>query len=188
MRLMTLSKIAHSTKNATTPTIHIINNSVTILLKFWAQRYKKCGAYINNRCEKSPLFSGVGLLVSEKNLYLHHKSNQKDMNYDSNPVHLLYNNEELRERIIMVMDSRDHTTGITFVNLCYQIVQMAFQEHQVKKADENVTITSEELAPEEQVRVSRILWELIWDHKIFLLFGRSELLGLSNGEDRFVKY
>jgi hypothetical protein len=65
---------------------------------------------------------------------------------------------------------------------------MAFQEHMVKKVDENTTVTSEELAPEEQVRVSRILWELIWDHKIFLLFGRSELLGLSNGEDRFVKY
>ena len=110
------------------------------------------------------------------------------MNYDANPVHLLYNNEELRDRINMIMDSRDHTTGITFVNLCYQIVQMAFQEHMVKKANENTTITSEELAPEEQVRVSRILWELIWNHKIFLLFGRSELLGLSNGEDRFVKY
>ena len=37
-------------------------------------------------------------------------------------------------------------------------------------------------------RVSRILWELIWEHKVFLLFGRSPLLGLSNGEDRFVKY
>ena len=110
------------------------------------------------------------------------------MNYDANPVHLLYNNEELRDRIMMVMNGRDHTTGITFVNLCYQLVQLAFQEHQVKKLDENTIITNEELAPDEQVRVSRILWELIWDHKIFLLFGRSELLGLSNGEDRFVKY
>ena len=110
------------------------------------------------------------------------------MNYDANPVQLLYNNEELRERINMVMDSRDHTTGITFVNLCYQVMQMAFQEHQVKKADENTTLTSEELSAEDQVRVSRILWEMIWDHKVFLLFGRSELLGLSNGEDRFVKY
>lgn len=110
------------------------------------------------------------------------------MNYDTNPVQLLYNNEELRDRINMVMDSRDHTKGITFVNLCYQLMQVAFQEHQVKKADENTTITSEELSAEDQVRVSRILWELIWDHKVFLLFGRSELLGLSNGEDRFVKY
>ena len=109
------------------------------------------------------------------------------MNYDANPVHVLYNNEELRNRILMIIEGRDKTTGITFVNLCYQIMQMAFQENQVKKADDTI-ITSEELAPEEQVRVSRILWELIWDHKIFLLFGRSELLGLSNGEDRFVKY
>ena len=109
------------------------------------------------------------------------------MNYDANHVHLLYNNEELRDRINMIMDSRDHTTGITFVNLCYQVMQMAFQENMVKKAEDTI-ITSEELAPEEQVRVSRILWELIWDRKVFLLFGRSELLGLSNGEDRFVKY
>ena len=113
--------------------------------------------------------------------------NKIAMNYDANPVRLLYNNEELRERINMIMDSRDHTTGITFVNLCYQLIQVAFQENKVKKP-EGVIVTSEELAPEEQVRVSRILWELIWDHKIFLLFGRSELLGLSNGEDRFVKY
>ncbi|MCR5645640.1 MAG: hypothetical protein K6F96_04520 [Bacteroidales bacterium] len=110
------------------------------------------------------------------------------MNYDSNPVQLSYNHEELKERINLVMDSRDHTTGITFVNLCYQLVQLAFQEHRVKKADENTTLTSEELSAEDQVRVSRILWELIWAQKIFLLFGRSELLGLSNGEDRFVKY
>ena len=109
------------------------------------------------------------------------------MNYDANPVHVLYDNEELKERINMIMDSRDHTTGITFVNLCYQLIQIAFQENKVKKT-EGVIVTSEELAPEEQVQVSRILWELIWNHKIFLLFGRSELLGLSNGEDRFVKY
>ena len=109
------------------------------------------------------------------------------MNYNANPVHLLYNDEEMRDRINMIMDSRDHTTGITFVNLCYQLIQIAFQENKVKKP-EGVIMTSEELAPEEQVHVSRILWELIWNHKIFLLFGRSELLGLSNGEDRFVKY
>ncbi len=113
--------------------------------------------------------------------------NKTLMNYDANPVHLLYNDEEMRDRINMIMDSRDHTKGITFVNLCYQLIQLAFQENKVKKP-EGVIITSEELAPEEQVHVSRILWELIWDHKVFLLFGRSELLGLSNGEDRFVKY
>ena len=106
---------------------------------------------------------------------------------DNNPVHLLYDNEELRERILMVMDSRDHTTGITFVSLCYQVIQLGFQENKVKIPADTI-ITSEELAPGEQVRVSRILWELIWDRKIFLLFGRSDLLGLSNGEDRFVKY
>ena len=109
------------------------------------------------------------------------------MNYDSKPVHLLYNDEELRDRVLMVIEGRDKTIGITFVNLCYQIIQIAFQENKVVVPEDTI-ITIEELAPEEQVRVSRILWELIWDHRIFLLFGRSDLLGLSNGEDRFVKY
>ena len=68
-----------------------------------------------------------------------------------------------------------------------QIIQIGFKENKVMIPADTI-ITSEELAPGEQVRVSRILWELIWNHKIFLLFGRSDLLGLSNGEDRFVKY
>ncbi|MBQ8959152.1 MAG: hypothetical protein IJ057_11755 [Bacteroidales bacterium] len=109
------------------------------------------------------------------------------MNYDANPVHILYNNEELRQRILMIIEGRDTTTGTTFVNLCYQIRQQAINDHAVADS-ENTVYTSEELAPEDQVRVSRVLWELIWEHKVFLLFGRSPLLGLSNGEDRFVKY
>lgn len=184
---MILAKMAQSTKKATTPTIHTTNNSVTILFKIWCKGTKSA-RYINIRCKKV-FVRRSNCCKFRNNPYLCTiLQNETAMNYDSNPVHLLYNNEELRDRINMVMDSRDHTTGITFVNLCYQLIQVAFQENKVKKLDDNTTITSEELAPEEQVRVSRILWELIWDHKIFLLFGRSELLGLSNGEDRFVKY
>lgn len=109
------------------------------------------------------------------------------MNIDSNPVHILYDNNKLRDVILMVMEGRENTLGITFVNLCYQILQLAEQEKMVENSGV-VIHTSNEIAPEDQVRVSRVLWELIWDHKIFLLFGRSPLLGLSNGEDRFVKY
>ena len=109
------------------------------------------------------------------------------MNIDSNPVHILYDNNKLRDVIMMVMEGRENTLGITFVNLCYQILQLAEQEKLVENSGV-VIHTSSEIAPEDQVRVSRVLWELIWDHKVFLLFGRSPLLGLSNGEDRFVKY
>ncbi len=109
------------------------------------------------------------------------------MNYDANPVKIKFDNETLKQRILVLMEERESTNGITFVNLCYQLRQMAIQEHMVSDA-ENTTYTNDELAPEDQVRVSRVLWELIWSHKIFILFGRSELLGLSNGEDRFVKY
>ena len=109
------------------------------------------------------------------------------MNIDSNPVHILYDNNKLRDVILMIMDGRANTLGITFVNLCYQILQLAEQEKMVENSGV-VVHTSNEITPEDQVRVSKVLWELIWDHKIFLLFGRSPLLGLSNGEDRFVKY
>ena len=110
------------------------------------------------------------------------------MNYDANQVRLLYNDEELKQRILMMIEGCDTFTGCTFANLCNQIAKMAFTEHKVKKADEDTTIINEELAVEEQARMSCILWELIWDHKIVLLFGHSELHGLSNGEERFVKY
>ena len=109
------------------------------------------------------------------------------MNIDANPVHILYDNTKLRDVILMVMEGRENTLGITFVNLCYQILQLAEQEKMVENSGV-VIHTSSEIAPEDQVRVSRELWELICDHKVFLLFGRSPLLGLSNGEDRFVKY
>lgn len=110
------------------------------------------------------------------------------MNYDTYPVRLLYNDEELKQRILMIIESHDTITGCTFVNLCSLIAKMAFTEHKVKKVGENTTIINEELAVEEQARMSCVLWELIWEHKIVLLFGHSEMHGLSNGEERFVKY
>ena len=109
------------------------------------------------------------------------------MNYDSNPIHILYDNETLKHLVEVVIAKNDATSGTTFLNLCNQVRQQAIRDRALVDL-ENTVYTSEELAPEDQVRVSRVLWELIWEHKVFLLFGRSPLLGLSNGEDRFVKY
>ena len=108
------------------------------------------------------------------------------MNYDSSPVHILFDNDNLKQRLLALVEGNNSPSGTTFMNLCYRIRQQAIDDHAVP--DATATYTNDELAPADQVRVSRLLWELIWEHKIFLLFGRSELLGLSNGEDRFVKY
>ena len=109
------------------------------------------------------------------------------MNFDPNPVHVLYDNESLKHLILVIIERNDAPSGTTFLNLCNQIRQQAIRDRALADL-ENVVYTNEHLAPEDQVRVSRLLWELIWEHKVFLLFGRSPLLGLSNGEDRFVKY
>jgi hypothetical protein len=45
IRLITLSNIAQSEKNATTPTTQTTNNSVTILLNFRVQKYEIGGTY-----------------------------------------------------------------------------------------------------------------------------------------------
>lgn len=127
------------------------------------------------------------LLVSEKPLYLRHQLIQIIMNFDANPVHVLYDNESLKHLVEVIIERNNNISGTTFVNLCHQIRQQAIRDRALADL-ENTVYTSEILAPEDQVRVSRMLWELIWEHKVFLLFGRSELLGLSNGEDRFVKY
>ena len=109
------------------------------------------------------------------------------MNYDANPVHILFNDENLKQRIFAFINGNESPSGTTFTNLCYHIRQQAIADHAVADAD-TTTYTNDEIAQTDQVRVSRLLWELIWEHKVLLLFGRSELLGLSNGEDRFVKY
>lgn len=109
------------------------------------------------------------------------------MNYDANPIHILYDNVTLKHLVELIIDGNDTTSGTTFLNLCHQIRLQAISDRALANL-ENTVYTSEELAPEDQVRISRMLWELIWEHKVFLLFGRSPLLGLSNGEDRFVKY
>lgn len=109
------------------------------------------------------------------------------MNFDSNPIHVLYDNETLKHLVLVIISNNDSLSGTTFLNLCHQVKQQAIRDKAIADL-ENTVYTSEQLAPEDQVRVSRVLWELIWDKKVFLLFGRSPLLGLSNGEDRFVKY
>lgn len=109
------------------------------------------------------------------------------MNYDANPIHTLYDNETLKHLVEVIIEKNDTTSGTTFLNLCHQVRQQAIRDRALADL-ENTVYTSEELAPADQVRLSRLLWELIWEHKVFLLFGRSPLLGLSNGEDRFVKY
>lgn len=109
------------------------------------------------------------------------------MNYDTNPIHTLYDNETLKHLVLVIIEGNDATSGTTFLNLCNQIRQQAIRDRALADL-QNTVYSSEVLAPEEQVRVSRVLWELIWEHKVFVLFGRSPLLGLSNGEDRFVKY
>ena len=109
------------------------------------------------------------------------------MKYDSNPIKTLYDNETLKHLIEVIIEKNDATSGITFLSLCNHVRQQAIRDRALADLA-NTVYSSEELAPEEQVRISRMLWELIWEHKVFLLFGRSPLLGLSNGEDRFVKY
>lgn len=63
IRLITLSKMAQSAKNATTPTIQTTNNSVTILLNLRVQRYEIGAVLINKgvkkvaRFKKFPIFA-----------------------------------------------------------------------------------------------------------------------------------
>jgi len=63
MCLMTFVSSAQSAKNATTPTIQTTNNSVTILLNLWVQKYEIGAVLINKgvkkvaRYRKFPIFA-----------------------------------------------------------------------------------------------------------------------------------
>ena len=74
------------------------------------------------------------------------------MNYDTNPIHTLYDNETLKHLVLVIIEGNDATSGTTFLNLCNQIRQQAIRDRALADL-QNTVYSSEVLAPEEQVRV-----------------------------------
>lgn len=103
--------------------------------------------------------------------------------YDSNPVPVTYTQEELKQ----VVDNylKDMTTEFSFRSLCSFIVDKAIDEGKVYNAG-HTQYSNHDLNPISAIEVSKYLWELIWDKRIFIAFGENPYVAHYAGDTRFV--
>lgn len=107
------------------------------------------------------------------------------MTYDPNPVSLTYSEEELRtiiEQYISICDLE-----FSYKAICHYILERAKQEGKVPNA-EYTQYGSSELNPLSGIMVSRLLWEMIWEKKIFVAFGANPYRGGYCEDVRLCKY
>lgn len=105
------------------------------------------------------------------------------MTYDSNPVPVTYTQEELRQVIDDYL--KGVTTEFSFRCLCSHIVEKAIKEGKVRDAS-HTQYSSREMSPLSAIEVSKCLWELIWDKRIFIAFGENPYAAHYSGDTRFV--
>lgn len=103
--------------------------------------------------------------------------------YDSNPVPVTYTQEELRQVIEDYLN--DVTTEFSFRGLCSYIIDKAITEGKVRDAN-HTQYSSREINPSSAIEVSKYLWELIWDKRIFIAFGENPYVAHYAGDTRFI--
>lgn len=103
--------------------------------------------------------------------------------YNSNPVPVEYTEEEMRSKVLIFI--KGVKEEFSFKTLSNIIVQTAKNEQKVKDAD-YTQYSSNEMDSSSSIMLSKILWELIWDRKIFIAFGENPYIVHYKGDTRFV--
>lgn len=107
------------------------------------------------------------------------------MTINYNPVPVDYTDEELRiivEEYIIVQKSE-----FSFKGICRHVLQKAMDEGRTVDS-RNTQYESNELKASDGIRVSNILWDLIFERKIIIAFGNNPYRSMPYGTDtRFVK-
>lgn len=75
----------------------------------------------------------------------------------------------------------------SFKTVCHYILAKAKEEGKVPNAD-NTLYSSSELNPWSSATISKIIWEMIWDKKVFIAFGSNPYRGGYPDDVRLWKY
>ena len=103
--------------------------------------------------------------------------------YNSNPVPVEYTEEEMKEKVLAFIKNVERE--FSFRTLSNFIVQTAMNEQKVKDAA-HTQYSSNEMDPLSSIQLSKILWDLIWDKKVFIAFGENPYMAHYSGDTRFV--
>lgn len=103
--------------------------------------------------------------------------------FNTNPVPVEYTEEEMRVKVLNYLSQE--IREFSFRTLSVFIVQTAINEQRVKDAS-CTQYSSNDMDPQSSIMLSRILWDLIWDKKIFIAFGENPYGAHYAGDTRFV--
>lgn len=103
--------------------------------------------------------------------------------YDYNPVPLTYSQSELAQLV------DEYLNGVSFVctykEICRFILDKAITEGRVENAN-STEYSSREISPLSSIEISKYLWSLIWDKKIFIAFGGNPFIAQHTDDVRFI--
>lgn len=106
------------------------------------------------------------------------------MTINYNPVPLDYTDEELRKVVEEYIDAQK--TEFSFKRMCLAILHRAMDEG--KTVDSRHTqYESNELKASDGIRISRILWDMIFEKRIIIAFGDNPYSSSYGNDTRFIK-
>lgn len=85
-----------------------------------------------------------------------------------------YSDDELNVFIIEYIQSRTKEGYFTYLKLCRSLIETAVKENRLVGAKSNTYYQSPQLKPNQYTRISRLLWRLILQEKIFIDFYNNE--------------
>ena len=97
---------------------------------------------------------------------------------------LSYSDIELKQMIDEYIAGID--SEFSYFSICDHIVTRAFAEDKVER-EPHVKYTSNAISTRDGYRISRMLWEKIWNQEIFTLFGKSSDAAFYNEDTMYIK-
>lgn len=103
--------------------------------------------------------------------------------YSSGPVPVEYTEVEFRQIINEYISGEKRE--FLFSSLCSYIIERAIKEGKVTNA-KTTQYSSYVMTPSASYIVSKILWDYIFDRKLFIAFGKNPYASQSNDDTRFI--
>ena len=102
--------------------------------------------------------------------------------FDSNPVPVTYDDQELLSLIDKYLS--EIKGEFSYKSLSRYVVNQAKQKDKVEGAP-HTRYSSSEISITDGIRISKILWEKIWNKEIIIAFGDNPYRGISKDDTRF---
>lgn len=102
----------------------------------------------------------------------------------SDPVPVTYDNQELEELIDKYLS--DINGEFSYLGVCHYVVNEAKRNNRVEGAP-NTKYSSSDISIPDGIRISKLLWEKIWDKEIIIVFGENKYRANYPGDIRLYK-